>query len=78
MGGRMIRRWTVFPLRDVRQINERLDGVEYFYRDTDFRETVDDEFHRIGDLERIISKAAVGRISPREVNKNRAGNCTML
>lgn len=69
MGGRMIRRWTVFPLRDVRQINERLDGVEYFYRDTDFRETVDDEFHRIGDLERIISKAAVGRISPREVNQ---------
>lgn len=71
MGGRMIRRWTVFPLRDVRQINERLDGVEYFYRDTDFRETVDDEFHRIGDLERIISKAAVGRISPREVKQLR-------
>lgn len=71
MGGRMIRRWMVFPLRDVRQINERLDGVEYFYRDTDFRETVDDEFHRIGDLERIISKAAVGRISPREVNQLR-------
>lgn len=71
MGGRMIRRWTVFPLRDVRQINERLDGVEYFYRDTDFRETVDDEFHRIGDLERIISKAAAGRISPREVNQLR-------
>lgn len=71
MGGRMIRWWTVFPLRDVRQINERLDGVEYFYRDTDFRETVDDEFHRIGDLERIISKAAVGRISPREVNQLR-------
>lgn len=71
MGGRMIRRWTVFPLRDVRQINERLDGVEYFYRDTDFRETVDDEFHRIGDLERIISKAVVGRISPREVNQLR-------
>lgn len=71
MGGRMIRRWTVFPLRDVRQINERLDSVEYFYRDTDFRETVDDEFHRIGDLERIISKAAVGRISPREVNQLR-------
>lgn len=71
MGGRMIRRWTVFPLRDVRQINERLDGVEYFYRDTDFRDTVDDEFHRIGDLERIISKAAVGRISPREVNQLR-------
>ena len=71
MGGRMIRRWTVFPLRDVKQIDERLDGVEYFYRDTTFRDTVDDELHRIGDLERIISKAAVGRISPREVNQLR-------
>ena len=71
MGGRMMRRWTVFPLRDVKQINERLDGVEYFYRDTEFRDTVDEELHRIGDLERIISKAAVGRISPREVNQLR-------
>jgi len=67
MGGRMLRRWIVFPLKDVRPIQERLDIVEYFFRDTTFRETVDDEFHRIGDLERIISKAAVGRVSPREV-----------
>ena len=67
MGGRMLRRWVVFPLKDVRPIQERLDIVEYFFRDTTFRETVDDEFHRIGDLERIISKAAVGRVSPREV-----------
>ena len=71
MGGRMMRRWIVFPLRDAKQINERLDGVEYFYRDTPFRETVDEELHRIGDLERIISKAAAGRISPREVNQLR-------
>ena len=63
----MLRRWVVFPLKDVRPIQERLDIVEYFFRDTTFRETVDDEFHRIGDLERIISKAAVGRVSPREV-----------
>ena len=67
MGGRMLRRWIVFPLKDVRPIQERLNIVEYFFRDTTFRETVDDEFHRIGDLERIISKAAVGRVSPREV-----------
>lgn len=67
MGGRMLRRWVVFPLKDVRPIQERLDIVEYFFCDTTFRETVDDEFHRIGDLERIISKAAVGRVSPREV-----------
>ena len=67
MGGRMLRRWVVFPLKDVRPIQERLDIVEYFFKDTDFRTTVDDEFHRIGDLERIISKAAVGRVLPREV-----------
>ena len=67
MGGRMLRRWVVFPLKDVRPIQERLDIVEYFFKDTDFRTTVDDEFHCIGDLERIISKAAVGRVSPREV-----------
>lgn len=72
MGGRMMRRWVVFPLREVARISERLDGVEYFYRDTEFREAVDGQLHRIGDLERIISKAAVGRISPREVNQLRA------
>ena len=67
MGGRLLRRWIVFPLKDVHPIQERLDIVEYFFTDTTFRATVDDEFHRIGDLERIISKAAVGRVSPREV-----------
>ena len=67
MGGRMLRRWVVFPLKDVRPIQERLDIVEYFFREPDFREGVDDELHRVGDLERIISKVAVGRVSPREV-----------
>jgi DNA mismatch repair protein MutS len=67
MGGRMLRRWVVFPLKDVRPIQERLDIVEYFFREPDFREIVDDELHRVGDLERIISKVAVGRVSPREV-----------
>ncbi|MCR5077266.1 MAG: DNA mismatch repair protein MutS, partial [Prevotella sp.] len=67
MGGRMLRRWMVFPLKDVKPINERLDVVDYFFREPDFRECIDDQFHRMGDLERIISKVAVGRVSPREV-----------
>ncbi len=67
MGGRMLRRWLVFPLKDERPINERLDMVDYFFREPVFRQTLDDEFHRTGDLERIVSKVAVGRVSPREV-----------
>ena len=67
MGGRMLRRWLVFPLKDERSINERLDVVEYYFRHPDFRQTLDEEFHRTGDLERIISKVAVGRVTPREV-----------
>ena len=67
MGGRMLRRWMVFPLKDVKPINERLDVVDYFFREPDFRECINEQFHRIGDLERIISKVAVGRVSPREV-----------
>ena len=67
MGARMLKRWTVFPLMDVASINKRLDVVETFFRKPDFRQTVDDNLHRIGDMERIISKVAVGRVSPREV-----------
>ena len=67
MGGRMLRRWLMFPLKDERPINERLDMVDYFFREPVFRQTLDDEFHRTGDLERIVSKVAVGRVSPREV-----------
>ena len=67
MGGRLLRRWVVFPLKDERPINERLDIVEYYYREPDFRQCVDEQLHRMGDLERIISKVAVGRVSPREV-----------
>ncbi len=67
MGSRLLRRWMVFPLKDVRPINERLDIVDYFFKKPDFRTCVDEEFHRMGDLERIISKVAVGRVSPREV-----------
>ncbi|WP_281670173.1 DNA mismatch repair protein MutS [Segatella buccae] len=67
MGSRLLRCWMVFPLKDVRPINERLDIVDYFFKKPDFRACVDEEFHRMGDLERIISKVAVGRVSPREV-----------
>lgn len=67
MGGRMLRRWMVFPLKEVSRINERLDIVEYFFKHPDFRQLIDEQLHRVGDLERIISKVAVGRVSPREV-----------
>ena len=67
MGSRLLRRWLVFPLKDEKPINERLDVVDYFFREPDFRQLVDEQLHRVGDLERIISKVAVGRVSPREV-----------
>lgn len=67
MGGRMLRRWMVFPLKEVSRINERLDIMEYFFKHPDFRQLIDEQLHRVGDLERIISKVAVGRVSPREV-----------
>ena len=67
MGGRMLRRWVVFPLKDVAVINERLDIVDHFFRASDFRNNIDEQFHQMGDLERIISRVAVGRVSPREV-----------
>ena len=67
MGARLLKRWVVFPLKEVRAINERLDIVEYFFRHPDFRELIDEALHQIGDLERIISRVAAGRVSPREV-----------
>lgn len=67
MGARLLKRWIVFPLKDVKPINERLDVVDYFFREPDFKDFVEEQLHRVGDLERIVSKAAVGRISPREV-----------
>jgi DNA mismatch repair protein MutS len=67
MGGRLLRRWVVFPLKDEKPINERLDVVEYFFRDPQLRQLLSDCFQRVGDLERIISRAAAGRVSPREV-----------
>ena len=67
MGSRLLRRWLVFPLKDKRPIEDRLDTVDYFFREPEFRQLVDEQLHRVGDLERIISKVAVGRVSPREV-----------
>ena len=67
MGARLLKRWLVFPLKDVLPINERLNVVEYFFRQPDFKELIEEQLHLIGDLERIISKVAVGRVSPREV-----------
>ena len=67
MGSRLLRRWLVFPLKDVQPINDRLDVVEYFFREPSFRYLAEEQLSQIGDLERIISKVAVGRVSPREV-----------
>ena len=67
MGGRLLRRWMVFPLKDGRRVTDRLNVVDYFFRHPDFRCCVDEQLHRTGDLERIISKVATGRVSPREV-----------
>ena len=67
MGARLLKRWVVFPLKNEKPINERLDVVEYFFREPDFKDFIEEKLHLIGDLERIVSKAAVGRISPREV-----------
>ncbi|HJC97135.1 MAG TPA: DNA mismatch repair protein MutS [Candidatus Phocaeicola merdavium] len=67
MGARLLKRWMVFPLKEVKPINTRLDVVEYFFRKPDFKDFIEEKLHLIGDLERIVSKAAVGRISPREV-----------
>lgn len=67
MGARMLKRWIIFPLKDEAPINDRLNVVEYFFRHPDFKELVEDHLQQIGDLERIVSKVAVGRVSPREV-----------
>ena len=67
MGARMLRRWMLFPLKEVGRINERLDVVDYFFRHPDQRDAVMEQLHRIGDLERIVGRVSVGRVSPRDV-----------
>ena len=67
MGARMLKRWIAFPLKDVKPINERLSVVEFFFKNPDLKLLLEHNITLIGDLERIISKVAVGRINPREV-----------
>ncbi len=67
MGARLLRRWILFPLKDIRQINNRLDIVEYFFKDIAGRDTLKRQLEMVGDLERLISKVAVRRITPREL-----------
>ncbi len=67
MGSRMLRRWVLFPLKDVKPIQERQDVVDHFFRHPEMKELLENSLSQIGDLERIISKVAVGRVSPREV-----------
>ncbi len=73
MGSRLLHRWLVFPLKDCQPINERLDVVDFFFRQPDFRHTVDEELQRVGDMERIVSKVAAGRVTPREVVQLKTG-----
>ncbi|MBP3823891.1 MAG: DNA mismatch repair protein MutS [Bacteroidaceae bacterium] len=67
MGARMLHRWLLFPLRDTLQINRRLDIVDHYFRQPEFRELMAEQLHLIGDLERITSKVSVGRVSPRDI-----------
>ena len=72
MGARMMHRWLIFPLREVKAIEDRQDGVEHFFRHPDFRELCEMELPKIGDMERIVSRVAVGRVNPRELQQLRA------
>ena len=67
MGARLLRRWLVFPLKEIKPIVERQNVVEHFFRDPDLRDGIEELLHQIGDLERIASKVAVGRVNPREM-----------
>ena len=66
MGGRLMRRWVVFPLKSIEQIRKRQQVVEFFFRNPEFRDFIEEQLHNIGDIERIASKIAVGRVSPRD------------
>ena len=67
MGGRLMHRWLLFPLIHAESIRQRLNIVEYFFRDPDMAESIEESLHQVGDMERIISKVAVGRANPREI-----------
>ena len=78
MGARLLRRWMLFPLRNVADINRRLDSVEYFFREPEFRDLTHMELSKVGDLERIVSKVATGRINPREMQQLRQALETVM
>lgn len=78
MGARQLRRWVLFPLREVKAIEERQDSVEYFFREPNFRDLCEMELSKVGDLERIVSKVATGRINPRELQQLRASLETVM
>ena len=67
MGARMLKRWIVFPLKEIKLIEDRLSVVEYFFKKPELKNSLEKQLHLIGDLERVISKVAVGRVNPREV-----------
>lgn len=72
MGSRLLHRWLMFPLRDPRAINERLDVVEAFFRMPDERDVLEEQLHQVGDLERLVSKVATRRATPRDLLQIRA------
>jgi DNA mismatch repair protein MutS len=67
MGSRLLKRWLALPLKDIGPINERLDVVEFFLKHPETKENLEDHLRQMGDLERLVSKVAVGRINPREI-----------
>ena len=71
MGARLLHRWLLFPLRDLKTVTARQDVVDYFFRAPEFRAETAAQLPAIGDLERIVSKVAVGRVSPREMQQLR-------
>lgn len=77
MGGRMLRRWLVFPLKEKAKIDERLDAVDDFFRNPELRSAIDEQMTRVGDLERLVSKVAVGRVTPREMGQLRTALSTL-
>ncbi|UII22089.1 DNA mismatch repair protein MutS [Fulvivirga ligni] len=69
MGSRQLKKWMVLPLKEITAINQRLKIVEAFHQSSDLLDDVQHNLKNIGDLERLISKVAVGRINPREMNQ---------
>lgn len=78
MGGRLLKRWIAFPLKDISSINERQNVVEYLIKNTETNDILIEKVREVGDLERIISKAAVGRISPREMVQLKTSLTTLI